>query len=392
MPNEDAIRDVEQAMRERAEELAKEKLCAEETLLAQYPGLEKPAGAPMLTTMNVPKDEKFSALAEEHASLMRDPVANAEPLQSVVEQMNARVCELAAADEATALEAAKPTRELQDQYPMCPSGAEPSVVKDPAFAEMAAEREALLADPLRNAEALRSVEEAMHHRAVEVEAKKKRKRRPAHLGYSLEMSSIAAEEAGEVEEPDTQLPPMRSGRAVGESDGAGLDDPYFEELQALRDALVTEGAVANAPAIRCVEEQMKDRVAQLQDDEASVAKALQRREQALAEAYPYLPRDVEGIPLTELPLQDNEVFQHLATEHGQLAEDPVTNAEALKAKEEQLQACAAELADVEADKEQALRDELPFIGELPGKARLSDLPLDSSPLFTRLREQHEELA
>ncbi|CAD2221919.1 hypothetical protein, conserved [Angomonas deanei] len=105
---------------------------------------------------------------------------------------------------------------------------------------------------------------------------------------------------------------------------------------------------------------------------------------------PFLPSEINGIPIEELPLKDDEPFAALAEEHARLAQDPEANEEALKDVEEQMKDRAKELADQAAEEEKALRDALPFVDV--GKTPLRELDLDSDPEFAKLHAAYDELA
>ncbi|KAG5482829.1 hypothetical protein LSCM1_06861 [Leishmania martiniquensis] len=357
--NRRAIHAVEDALRDRAEELAREKLRAEEELLAKHPFVVRPAGAPLLASLGVPVDEQFQQLAQEHAALAEEPVRNVEPLRAVERAMQARVAALAAADAKGALEPAKAARVLVREHPMCMPYVHPDVPKDAAFSELAEKRRTLLSDPERNAAPLRAVEEEMHERAAEVAAQRKRRTRPERLAYSVQMADVQPERAGEVREAEADTAPFLSGTEVR--------DPYYEELMALRASLMVEGPKRNADKIRAVEEQMKDRAVQLRTDDERAAAARVRVRDALLEQYPLLPKEVHGIPLEELPLRDDDEFVDAEQEHARLATDPVRNAEPPRAAEERMRERAEKLADVAAAEEEALRERLPFVevGKVP---------------------------
>ncbi|KAG5482842.1 hypothetical protein LSCM1_06874 [Leishmania martiniquensis] len=380
--NRRAIHAVEDALRDRAEELAREKLRAEEELLAKHPFVVRPAGAPLLASLGVPVDEQFQQLAQEHAALAEEPVRNVEPLRAVERAMQARVAALAAADAKGALEPAKAARVLVREHPMCMPYVHPDVPKDAAFSELAEKRRTLLSDPERNAAPLRAVEEEMHERAAEVAAQRKRRTRPERLAYSVQMADVQPERAGEVREAEADTAPFLSGTEVR--------DPYYEELMALRASLMVEGPKRNADKIRAVEEQMKDRAVQLRTDDERAAAARVRVRDALLEQYPLLPKEVHGIPLEELPLRDDDEFVDAEQEHARLATDPVRNAEPLRAAEERMRERAEKLADVAAAEEEALRERLPFVEV--GKVPLRCMGLESRPEFAALLAQLEELA
>ncbi|CAC9471570.1 tb-292_membrane_associated_protein-like_protein [Leishmania infantum] len=244
--NRPAIQAVEGALRDRAEELARDKLRAEDELLAKHPFVARPPGAPLLASLGVPVDEQFRQLAREHATLAEEPVRNAEPLRAVEKAMQARVAALAAADAEATLKPAEAARELVREHLMCVPYVHPDVPKDAIFSELAEKRDALLSDPERNAEPLRAVEEEMHERAVQVAAQHKRRTRPERRLSTVQMTDVEPEKAGEVREQEADTVPLLSGTEVR--------DPYYQELVALRASLVEAGPRRYADKIRAVEE------------------------------------------------------------------------------------------------------------------------------------------
>ncbi|CBZ41016.1 uncharacterized protein [Leishmania mexicana MHOM/GT/2001/U1103] len=380
--NRPAIQAVEGALRDRAEELARDKLRAEDELLAKHPFVARPPGAPLLASLGVPVDEQFRQMAQEHAALAEEPVRNAEPLRAVEKAMQARVAALAAADAEETLKPAEAARVLVREHLMCVPYVHPDVPKDAIFSELAEKRDALLSDLERNAAPLRAVEEEMHERAVQVAAQHKRRTRPERRLSTVQMTDVEPEKAGEVREQEADTAPLLSGTEVR--------DPYYQELVALRASLVEAGPRRYADTIRAVEEQMKDRAVQLHRDNERAAAARERVRDALLEQYPFLPKDLHGIPLEDLPLRDDDEFVDAEQERARLAAEPVRNAETLRAAEDRMRARAGKVADVAAATEEALRERLPFVEV--GKVPLRSMGLESWPEFAALLAQLEELA
>ncbi|GET87235.1 tb-292 membrane associated protein-like protein [Leishmania tarentolae] len=380
--NRPAIQAVEGALRGRAEELARDKLRAEDELLAKHPFVARPPGAPLLASLGVPADEQFRQLAQEHAVLAEEPVRNAEPLRAVEEAMQARVAALAALDAEETLRPVEAVRELLREHPMCVPYMHPDVPQDAIFSELAEKRDALLSDPERNAEPLRAVEEAMQERAVQVAVQHKRRTRSQRRLSTVQMTHVEPEKAGEVQEQEADTVPLLSGTEVR--------DPYYQELMALRASLAEEGPRRDADKIRAVEEQMKDRAVQLDKDNERAAAARERVRGALLEQHPFLPKQLHGIPLEDLPLRDDDEFVDAEQEHARLAAEPVRNAEALRAAVDRMRARAEKVASVAAATEEALRERLPFVEV--GKVPLRSMGLESWPEFAALQAQLEELA
>ncbi|CAC9471554.1 hypothetical_protein [Leishmania infantum] len=193
----------------------------------------------------------------------------------------------------------------------------------------------------------------MHERAVQVAAQHKRRTRPERRLSTVQMTDVEPEKAGEVREQEADTVPLLSGTEVR--------DPYYQELVALRASLVEAGPRRYADKIRAVEEQMKDRAVQLQRDSERAAAARERVRDALLEQYPFLPKELHGIPLEDLPLRDDDEFVDAEQEHARLAAEPVRSAVTLRAAEDRMRARAEKVADVAAATEEALRERLPFV-------------------------------
>ncbi|CAC9471602.1 hypothetical_protein [Leishmania infantum] len=174
------------------------------------------------------------------------------------------------------------------------------------------------------------------------------------------MTDVEPEKAGEVREQEGG----HGAAAVGHGGGATRTN---QELVALRASLVEAGPRRYADKIRAVEEQMKDRAVQLQRDSERAAAARERVRDALLEQYPFLPKELHGIPLEDLPLRDDDEFVDAEQEHARLAAEPVRSAVTLRAAEDRMRARAEKVADVAAATEEALRERLPFVevGKVP---------------------------
>ncbi|TPP47756.1 hypothetical protein CGC21_1690 [Leishmania donovani] len=287
-------------------------------------------------------------------------------------------CELVDEDASAEEEAAQARAAVLKRYPMCARDVTEAVGKDAVFASLAARHAGLLSDPAANREPLADVEDLMRQRGAEVESgrRQRRRRRPANPPRLLDMNDVPMDIAGEVHEPqdEAKLPPRsRHAAALRHS------DPYYQELVALRASLVREDEAVNADSIRCVEEQMKDRVAQLNSDAARARAAEMRAEAALKARYPFLGPTVAGELLTAVRLEDDAVFVGLAAEHASLKATPTTPRQALACVEQGMRARASELVAEHARDEEALRERLPFVGALPGGVTLRELDMANDP-------------
>ncbi|KAH9600805.1 hypothetical protein LSM04_006585 [Trypanosoma melophagium] len=399
--NAEQIAAVESAVCARALELAAMKLHATEEECHKYPFLSKRVDGVLLSDLDLADDAVFQEMVERRGAMTSEPQRNREALAEVESQLRDRASCVAAmkkavdalrADEDEDVRAHNPFLEMNEvkSVPLRELG----LPSDPQYAVLTDERLLLKQHPVPNAAAIVATENALRSRAEEIalarltaedsEAVRKQRKRPSQVNHpprTAQMDALPEEAAGdEIVDVDTQLPPKPQ-RALELFE----KDPYYQELNALRDTLVAEGKEVNAPAIQCVEEQMKDRLEQLRADAEKAAVARQRAEQRLLEQHPYLEAlEIAGLPLSELGLSDDDEFVALAKEHATLAASPRANAEALAANEQSLRTRAAQLAATLVKKEAALREQMPYLDHLPVDVPLRELHLESDPEFTAL--------
>ncbi|PWV01294.1 hypothetical protein C3747_197g45 [Trypanosoma cruzi] len=413
--NAAAIAATEEALRGRVEELALARAAAEDVLLAKYPFFAALPGAVLLANEDIKRSPLFATLAARYEELAAQPEVDESELETVKDALLQSAARLLSEEKEAEQAAAEARNALHAQYPMCARDVGDAVAKDPTIAGLIARRSELLKDPVGNADAIADVDNILHRRGLEVEAARKRRGKPLQPdglfafddvepddrevsdyrarrqrqrhARQLHACIIPEGETGEIIDEDAQLSqkPLIASSVV-------KSDPYFQELGVLRDALVVEGREVNAPAIQCVEEQMRRRMQQLRSDERKAAKAEARREQWLLEQHPYLDGvALAGLPLSKLGLSEDEEFTRLAEEHTVLAASPEKNAEALAAKEQCLKARAAHLAAAVVRQEAALREQMPYLMHLPFDVALRELHLESNPEFVALLAKHAAL-
>ncbi|GET87236.1 tb-292 membrane associated protein-like protein [Leishmania tarentolae] len=410
---------VEARLKVRATEVAEAKLVAEAALRAKYPTVATAPEAAMLSSLELTLDPRLVQLEQQCVALADAAKADDAPLRAAEEAAAARVQELVEEDAVAEEEAAQARAAVLRRYPMCARDVTEAVGKDAMFASLSARHAGLLSDPAANREPLADVEDLMRQRSAEVESGRRQRRRrgPANPPRLLDMNDVALESgemddyhsrrhrhrrvrildarevpidiAGEVHEQqdEVNLPP-RARRAAAPCHS----DSYYQELMALRASLVKEDETVNADSIRCVEEQMKDRVAQLKSDAARARAAQMRAEAALVARYPFLVSSVTGEMLTAVRVEDDAVFVGLAAEYASLKATPTTSQQALKCVEHGMRVRASELVAEHARDEEALRRLMPFVGALPGGVTLRELDLANDPEVRPLLAQLEELA
>ncbi|KAG5482623.1 hypothetical protein CUR178_05766 [Leishmania enriettii] len=359
--NAAAVRSVEDAMNERGDAVAEalRRAAAVADLAARYPFLRLHEEDGWLEALLA--DEAFVRLGAEHAELMRDPVKNAAAVRSVEDAMNERGDAVA-----EALRRAAAVADLAARYPFLrlheEDGWLEALLADEAFVRLGAEHAELMRDPVKNAAAVRSVEDAMNERGDAV--------------------AEALRRAAAVADLAARYPFLR----LHEEDGwleALLADEAFVRLGAEHAELMRD-PVKNAAAVRSVEDAMNERG-------DAVAEALRRAAAVadLAARYPFLRLHEEDGWLEAL-LAD-EAFVRLGAEHAELMRDPVKNAAAVRSVEDAMNergdAVAEALRRAAAVADLAAR--YPFLRLHEEDGWLEALLADEA--FVRLGAEHAEL-
>ncbi|PWU96278.1 putative calpain cysteine peptidase [Trypanosoma cruzi] len=322
-------------MNARAQELAREKKLADRAFLDQ-----KPEGVP-LRELPLDDDSDFVAMEQERRQLLeKDPRRNAREIAALEESMNARAQELAR-------EKKLADRAFLDQKPEGVPLRELPLDDDSDFVAMEQERRQLLEkDPRRNAREIAALEESMNARAQELAREKKLADR-AFLDQKPEGV------------PLRELPLD--------------DDSDFVAMEQERRQLLEKDPRRNAKEIAALEESMNARAQEL------------AREKKLADRA-FLDQKPEGVPLRELPLDDDSDFVAMEQERRQLLEkDPRRNAKEIAALEESMNARAQELA-----REKKLADRA-FLDQKPEGVPLRELPLDDDSDFVAMEQERRQL-
>ncbi|KAF8291806.1 putative calpain cysteine peptidase [Trypanosoma cruzi] len=333
--NAKEIAALEESMNARAQELAREKKLADRAFLDQ-----KPEGVP-LRELPLDDDSDFVAMEQERRQLLeKDPRRNAKEIAALEESMNARAQELAR-------EKKLADRAFLDQKPEGVPLRELPLDDDSDFVAMEQERRQLLEkDPRRNAKEIAALEESMNARAQELAREKKLADR-AFLDQKPEGV------------PLRELPLD--------------DDSDFVAMEQERRQLLEKDPRRNAREIAALEESMNARAQEL------------AREKKLADRA-FLDQKPEGVPLRELPLDDDSDFVAMEQERRQLLEkDPRRNAKEIAALEESMNARAQELA-----REKKLADRA-FLDQKPEGVPLRELPLDDDSDFVAMEQERRQL-
>ncbi|KEG09949.1 calpain-like cysteine peptidase [Trypanosoma grayi] len=288
--NAKKIKELEDALNNRAHELARDQL--REDLKGVD---EQPRGIP-LEVLRPHDDPSFSALVNDIRRLKEDPEANANAVADVLGAMSDRVQELAAA---------QLDRDFLDPNP---EGVPLEVLPldtDPEFHAMETERVKLkLSDPRRNAKKIKGLEVEMNARAHDL----------ARQQLQDDLSGVDAAPKG------IPLPLLK----VTEDAEFAAFVPQLRELK--------KNPEGNAEAIRNVEKMMNNKAYELADG-------------LLEGDRGYLDPAPLGVALSELPLNADDAFSRMEVERAKLkAQDPRRNAAKVVDLEAKLNGRALDLA------------------------------------------------
>ncbi|CAD2215400.1 calpain-like cysteine peptidase [Angomonas deanei] len=393
------LKDLENKLNARAEELAKEQKKKD------LEGLDKkPEGIP-LEVLDPHNDEEFASYLPELRELKKDPRKNKDAIAALQDKMNDRAHELANEK----LKGDRP-KYVEDVVDGVPRDILP-LDTDPTFRDLETQRATLQAtDPRRNANKIKELEGRLNDRAHELAAEQKKKdlenldQNPEGVPISILNPHADPEFAKMVDEHrELMKNPKANAAALGDleeqmnerakelaremknNDRAFLDpepegvplailpldsDPKFKSLEAERAKLKAQDPRRNAAKIRKLEEELNDRAHELAKEQ-------------LDEDLAGLEQNPRGIPLALLNPHADPEFAELVDKARKLKADPKTKPEALEDIKDQMNARADELAA-----EAANRD---FLDQEPEGVPLSDLPLDTDPAFHEMEVERAKL-
>jgi hypothetical protein len=331
--NQRRIADLEEKLNDRAAELAEAKKAEELALFPrQYEGIETAAMKPH-------DDAEFAALAEQLRALEKAGKGNSPEAQKVLQDMDARLAELAK-------EKVEGDLWFLDKEPEGIPLEDIGVEADPEFDALRKERAALKAkDPLRNADKIKALEGQMNDRAHE-------------MAKDILDSDLKGVDPNPMGIPLELLKPR--------------EDPQVAKI--LPELRRAKKNPRDAQKAKDLLEQLNDRIYELAKDALT------------AERPAYLDRDPEGVPLSDLPLDTDGIYHGLEVERAKLVlADPVKNAKAIEDVEERLNERAHELA------QQVLQDDLKNVDPKPQGIPIAAVKPHNNADFHELATQAREL-
>nr|CAJ2475114.1 unnamed protein product [Leishmania braziliensis] len=392
------IKDAEDRLRERANELAEQQRAKDLENLDQV--LE---GLP-ISLVNPHNDSAFAEMVSQHRELAKDSKKNAHLLAKLEEQMNNHAHELAKAMLGR-------DHEFLDASPQGVPLAELPLDRDPEFHRLEVERAKLKAqDTRRNTSKIKDVESQMNNRAHELAreqlAEDLRGVDPSPRGLPVELLNPHAD--SEFAEAVKQIRKLKKGTVADQkAQQAALDkmndrvramadeamdrgyldaepegvpladlllssDPEFHDMEVGRARLKLRDPKRNARAIKDLEERLNDH-----------AHELARRQ--LKEDLSGCDPAPEGIPLALLKLTEDPKIIGMIPQLRTLKKDPKMNADAIKSLENQMNSRAYELAD------QLLERDRAYLQPKPEGVALEYLPLDKDEEIAELEVERAKL-
>ncbi|AYU79929.1 calpain-like cysteine peptidase, putative [Leishmania donovani] len=325
------MKDLEERMNDRVHDIAREFLSKHRGYLNPEPQNVPIADIPLN------RDPIFREMENELLKAMKDPRSNAGKIAELQDDLNNRADDLAK-------DLRRKELANQEQEPLGVPLEELPLNYDPILNPLERKRRDIKKNPKRNADVLRNLEREIAARI-----------------HDIARDFLAKERAFLDQEPEgVQLERLPLS-----------DDREFHEMERDLRALKKQPA-KNKDAIEDLEERMNDRAHHLAKD-------------YLAKDRDYLEKEPLGVPVEELPLNEDVTFRDAEEKRRALKRDPRGNAKAIKDLEDQLNDRAEQLAQQKLDKERA------FLDPRPEGILLKDMQLDRDKAFKDMERQLRQL-
>ena len=325
--NAGEIKELQKEMNDRSHELAKQKKAEDRKFLDPTP-----EGVP-LEKVPLDNDKKFLAMEKELRKAKQDPKKNAGAIKDLQVQMNDRSHELAK-------EMKGNIRAFLDPEPEGIPLSDVNLDGDADFLEMEAELHELNQDPKRNGARIAEVQGEMNDRAHDLAKAKKESDR-----------EFLDKEPHGVPIKDVPLDDDKKFLAMEKELRRHKSDPKKNSVR------ITE-----------LQGQMNDRAHELALGKKSGDRA-------------FLDPDPEGIPLAEVPLDDDHDFMDMEAELRDLKKDPKKNAKAIEELQKEMNDRSHELAK---EKRRADRS---FLDPEPEGVPIDSIDLDGDKKFLALEKE-----
>ncbi|KAF8298423.1 putative calpain-like cysteine peptidase [Trypanosoma cruzi] len=329
--NGDFIRGCEDDIHDRVRAIAKEFLDNERRFLDP-----EPEGLPF-SELPVDTDRQFRDLENERRALLKQPALNKAAIEGLEERMKTRVNELAK-------DTLRKCRAFLDPEPLGVPLDDLPLNTDEKFREMEFCHREMKKKPFVNAVSLEKLEDEMKQRARE-SAEELLKKERAFIDQEPEGCLLS------------ELPLNK--------------DKHFREMEKkLRE--LKKNPRKNLEEIRNLEYDMNDRVHELA-----------RRQ--LSDDKSYLPVEIYGVPVFDLPLNNDPEFHELERQRHNLKKDPKKNAGAIRETEDALNERALTIA------EEFVRKERAYLDPEPEGVLLDRVPLNADRKFREMEQDRRRL-
>ncbi|KPA73487.1 putative mitochondrial calpain-like cysteine peptidase [Leptomonas pyrrhocoris] len=334
--NAAAVAQVEDALRARAEELAAAKKNADRGRILD----PKPENVE-LRHVNLDDDPDFTAMESEWRKLMRDPRANARRIAELEKNMNDSAHRLADARKWA------DRNRILDPKPEGVKLAHVPLDDDAEFLATEDEWRELMRDPRANARRIAELEKNMNdsaHRLADARKWADRNRILDPKPEGVKLAHVPLDDDAEF---------------------LATEDEWRELMRDPR---------ANARRIAELEKNMNARAHEIADDVK------------WAEREDLLGKDVNGVPLHDVPLDEDAAYVAMEDQWRDLKLDPKRNAAAIADVERKMKERARQLAD---DKKWADREAL--LGESVEDMPLRAIGLDDDPAYVAMEDEQRKL-
>ncbi|RNF10142.1 uncharacterized protein Tco025E_06871 [Trypanosoma conorhini] len=367
-----SVRETESALNARAQAMAKALLEEEEALATALPFLGRSVKGVPLRELALMSDTVFAELAERHAqeASSGDAAGRSRLEQDIRDQAGRIAREVRAARRLYAVRG----EDLLERYPFLPEEPVRGVllgdvrpVQQPPFRELSNRLDELRRDPARNAAAIRTMEEQM-------------------AALVVRLAEERAEATRKTQEQFPFLPRRVLGVRLG--DLPLHEDDMLAQLARRRSRQLKYAS--NVKDVNHTEEEMVKRAEELARSAKLVEAHRMKANEYVRARNPFLVyEDRKCVPLSEIPLAGDAVYQGLFREHLAALADAEANAAQITGLEDALRSRADELALGECEKESQLTM-YSFLGthNVPGwsDALLRDVE------FQQLRNRYDELS
>ncbi|RNC33815.1 hypothetical protein TcCL_Unassigned03453, partial [Trypanosoma cruzi] len=322
-----SVHEVESALSARAEAMAKAVLEEEEALAAAFPFLGRSVKGVPLRELALMSDPNFAELATRHAQEATS--GDAAGILRLEQELRDQACRIAREVRVARRLDAVRNEDLHERYPFLPEEPVRGIllgdvrpVQQPAFRELSNKLDEQRRDPTRNAAAIRATEEQMTALVARLAEERAEATERAHEQYPFLPRRVLGVRLGDIPLQEDEL----------------LSQLARRRVRQLRNSKTAIDAQAT-------EEEMMRRAEELARNVKIVDAYRGNGNEYVRARNPFLVyEDRKCVPLSELPLAGDGVYQGLFRDHLTALEDAEANAPRIAELENALRSRADELA------------------------------------------------